>query len=81
MIVEEVVIDRYNNVDITLALPIGDDSPEPGSPKPESTERRLWGQSSKWVGVLPFARVCGIGSAHLSPWQASPTVPTLCVYH
>ncbi len=30
-LVEEVVIDRDNNVDITLALPMDDDSPEPES--------------------------------------------------
>ena len=29
--VEQVVIDRNNNVDITLAIPIDDDSPEPES--------------------------------------------------
>ena len=43
MVVEQVVIDRDNNVDITLAIPIDDDSPEPdslepGSPGPESAE-------------------------------------------
>ena len=32
MIVEQLVIDRDNNVDITLAIPIDDNSPEPGSP-------------------------------------------------
>ena len=32
MLVEEVVIDRDNNVDITLALPIDDDSSDPDSP-------------------------------------------------
>ena len=32
MVVEQVVIDRDNNVDITLAIPIDDDSPEPESP-------------------------------------------------
>ena len=31
MIVEQVVIDRDNNVDITLAIPIDDESPEPES--------------------------------------------------
>ena len=36
MIVEEVVIDRDNNVNITLAIPIDDNSPEPESPEPES---------------------------------------------
>ena len=32
MVVEQVVIDRDNNVDITLAIPIDDDSPESESP-------------------------------------------------
>ena len=36
MVVEQVVIDRDNNVDITLAIPIDDDSPEPDSPEPGS---------------------------------------------
>ena len=36
MIVEEEVIDRDNNVNITLAIPIDDNSPEPESPEPES---------------------------------------------
>ena len=38
MLVEQVVIDKDNNVDITLAIPIDDNSPEPGSLKPESPE-------------------------------------------
>ena len=38
MLVEEVVIDRDNNVDITLALPIDDNYPEPNSNEPDSTE-------------------------------------------
>ena len=38
MIVEEVVIDRDNNVDITLAIPIDNDSPEPDSPDRDSPE-------------------------------------------
>ena len=38
MLVEQVVIDKDNNVDITLAIPIDDNSPEPGSPEPESPE-------------------------------------------
>ena len=38
MIVEEVIIDRDNNVDITLALPIDDDSSDPDSPDPESPD-------------------------------------------
>ena len=36
MVVEQVVIDRDNNVDITLAIPIDDDSSDPESPQPES---------------------------------------------
>ena len=40
MVVEQVVIDRDNNVDITLAIPIGgdDNSSELGSPQPEPPE-------------------------------------------
>ena len=38
MLVEQVIIDKDNNVDITLAIPIDDNSPEPGSPEPESPE-------------------------------------------
>ena len=35
MLVEQVIIDRDNNVDITLAIPIDDDSSDPESPEPE----------------------------------------------
>ena len=38
MLVEQVIIDRDNNVDITLAIPIDDDSSDPDSPEPESPE-------------------------------------------
>ena len=38
MVVEHVVIDRDNNVDITLAIPIDDDPRDPDSPEPDSTE-------------------------------------------
>ena len=38
MVVEQVVIDRDNNVDITLAIPIDDDPREPDSPEPDSFE-------------------------------------------
>ncbi len=37
-LVEQVVIDRDNNVDITLAIPIDDDSSDPDSPDPESPQ-------------------------------------------
>ena len=36
MVVEKVVIDRDNNVDITLAIPIDNGSSDPHSPEPES---------------------------------------------
>ena len=58
MVVEQVVIDRDNNVDITLAIPIGgdDNSSEPGSPEPESPEsdsvaigsRESFSSGSRW---------------------------------
>ena len=38
MVVEKVVIDRDNNVDITLAIPIGDDSPGSEAPEPDAAE-------------------------------------------
>ena len=38
MVVEQVVIDRDNNVDITLAIPIDDHYPEPNSNEPDSPE-------------------------------------------
>ena len=38
MLVEQVIIDRDNNVNITLAIPIDDDSPDPDSPDPESPQ-------------------------------------------
>ena len=39
MVVEQVVIDRDNNVDTTLAIPIGDDSSAPDTPAPEPPKR------------------------------------------
>ena len=38
MLVEQVIIDKDNNVNITLAIPIDDDSSDPDSPDPESPE-------------------------------------------
>ena len=38
MLVEQVIIDRDNNVHITLAIPIDDDSSDPDSPDPESPQ-------------------------------------------
>ena len=47
MVVEQVVIDRENNVDITLAIPIDDDSSEPDSPDPESPQPESVAVASK----------------------------------
>ena len=47
MIVEEVVIDRDNTVDITLVVPVDDNSSEPGSPEPESPEPECLSFASK----------------------------------
>ena len=38
MIVEHMVIDRNNNVGITLAIPIDDDSSDPDATCPESPQ-------------------------------------------
>ena len=47
MVVEQVVIDRENNMDITLAMPIDDDSSEPDSPDPESPQPESVAVASK----------------------------------
>ena len=47
MVLEQVVIDRDNNVDITLAIPIDDDSSDPRSPEPDSPEPESVAVASK----------------------------------
>ena len=47
MVVEQVVIDKHNNVDITLAIPIDDDSSDPDSPDPESPQPESVAVASK----------------------------------
>ena len=47
VVLERVVIDRENNVDITLAIPIGDESREPESPAPLSPEAESVAIASK----------------------------------
>ena len=60
MVVEQVVIDRDNNVDITLAIPIGDDdnSLEPGSPGPETPEPDSVAVASKESSPLLSLSYC-----------------------
>ena len=50
MIVEQVVIDRDNDVDITLVIPIDDDFLDPHSPNPESPEHESVAAASKEQG-------------------------------
>ena len=57
MVVEQVVIDRDNNVDITLAIPIDDNYPEPNSNEPDSPETDSVAVASKESSLL------------LSPWR------------
>ena len=47
MVLEKVVIDRDNNVDITLAIPIDDESPDPESPEPTPLDTESVAVTSK----------------------------------
>ena len=47
MVLEQVVIDKHNNVDITLAIPIDDDPSDPDSPDPESSQPNSVAVASK----------------------------------
>ena len=55
MIVEDVVIDRDNNVDITLTIPIDGDSPGPDPAEPDSSEPDYVALASdkSWSGNSP----------------------------
>ena len=76
MVVEEVVIDRDNNVDITLAIPVDDDHPEPDSVAIASAVS--WSGSSPaslGSGNTPWpSSPCYAGRA--SGWSPSPSTPT-----
>ncbi len=87
MVVEQVVIDRDNNVDITLAIPIDDDSSDPDSPEPDSPEpdyvavasNKSWsGNSAASPGngstPSPSSPSCG---ARASEWCPSPSRPRI----
>ena len=66
MLVEEVVIDRDNNVDITLALPIDDDSSDPDSPDPESPQPECVSIGSQETFSLRF-RIAVLGTVSTLP--------------
>ncbi len=88
MVVEQVVIDRDNNVDITLAIPIDDDSSDPDSPEPDSPEpdyvavasNKSWsGSSAASPGSgstpSPSSPCCAGGASAWSPSPSRPTTP------
>ena len=67
MVVEEVVIDRDNNVDITLAIPIDDDPSDPHSSEPESPQPDS------------VAIASAVSSPSISPWSCNHPPPGLAV--
>ena len=67
MVLEQAVIDRDNNVDITLAIPIDDDSSDPDSPEPDSPE-------PDYVAVA--SNTSWSGSSPASPASASTPSPS-----
>ena len=86
VIVAEVVIDRDNNVDITLAIPIDDDSSDPDSPEPDSPEPDYVAVASNtsWSGSSLASPASGstpspsspCSGARVSEWSPSPSTPT-----
>ena len=72
MVVEEVVIDRDNNVDITLAIPIDNDSPEPDSPDRDSPEPEsvAVGSKTSWSGSSRDSPGSAITPSPSSPCSA-----------
>ena len=64
MVVDQVVIDRDNNVDITLAIPIDGNCPGPDSPEPEYVAIASDKSSS---GSFP-----GSPESASTPWPSSP---------
>ena len=70
MLVEEVIIDRDNNVDITLALPIDDDSSDPDSPDPESPQPEcvsIGSQEPSFFGINKHGKL----SRYSPYWESS----------
>ena len=77
MVVDEVMIDRDNNVNITLAIPIDGDSPEPDSPEPDFPEPESGAiasepDSSKLESVAIASRRSITGVVGLSTWRSPP---------
>ena len=86
IIVEKVVIDSENNVDITLIIPIDDDSREPDAPVPDSPEPESVAIASNksWSGSSPASPASGSTPSPSSPCSGarefesspSPSTPT-----
>ena len=88
IIVEKVVIDRENNVDITLIIPIDDDSREPDAPVPDSPEPESVAIASNKYSSgnspaspasastpSPSSPCCAGGASAWSPSPSRPTTP------
>ena len=68
MLVEQVIIDRDNNVHITLAIPIDDDFSDSDSPEPESPEPECVSIGSQEPSCCGSPWICDLGSP--LPFQA-----------
>ncbi len=85
MVLEQIVIDRDNNVDITLAIPIDDDSSDPDSPEPDSPEPDYVAVASNksWSGSSPASPASASTPSPSSPcsgareFESSPSPSTL----
>ena len=88
MVVEQVVIDRDNNVDITLAIPIDSDGPGPDSAEPDSSEPEYvaFASNKSWSGSSPASHASastqspsnpcsGARASESSPSRSRPTTP------
>ena len=80
-LVEEVVIDRDNNVDITLALPIDDnshepESPETGAPEPECV--LIGSQEPSFFGINKHGKLRYSWAVGLGPFKPGRTFRADC---
>ena len=86
MVVDQVAIDRNNNVDITLAIPIDGNNPGPDAPEPDSSEPGYVAIASdkSWSGSSAASPASGSTPSPSSPcsarrasgWSPSPSTPT-----
>ena len=72
MLVEQVIIDRDNNVDITLAIPIDYDSSDPDSPDPECVS--IGSQESSFGGLSRHGKLKYSWAVGLGPFKPGQIV-------